>query len=218
MNNRLLLSAFLLTCSWAAWGQRLEPIPWKGMYVIQKKGQPKEGENIFENRATMPDRTILDSSKQMIARKTGSPYGYIYYEWKNRGHKKSFQEIVIDKPRMKVTTYYTDSGQVTSDNTIWTFYFVSNNPLDLVEGIRAPVSKTVSDSLSKVYKVPVDLLAKGKFWTAYNFYESGTIKSTGLVFMVSGKEAYQIGKWLYYDGNGQLNRAEDIRQLRKLGR
>jgi hypothetical protein len=204
MIGRGLLLLFTLTSSLVVFGQNTM-IPWKGLYIIQD-GQIKEGDCIFCNPETMPDRIVLDSSKKMIAKRTGNPLGYTYYEWKNKAYTKTYEEIQIRPLKYRSTTYYTDSGQVRppEKNTFnggWHFYFrfptntkQRYNGLWIAEKIRVELSKQATDSLLASHKyLKGKLLIGTKFWTELTFYENGKLQSSGT--LITGlKESSQGSK------------------------
>lgn len=239
--GRGLLLLFAVTISWGAFGQHADPVPVNGYYIIQEKVTFKKGDSVFCNPETMPDRIILDSSKKMIAKKVSNPLGYTYYEWRNKEHTRTYEEIYIPGLKFKQVVYFTDSGSVrpqdkNSLRSGWTYYFRTMpnpkqryNGLWIAEKIRVELSKQDSDSILELHKYLKGKVMRGTaFWTELNFYENGKLASTGT--LITGLKVgnienartpdnqFRVGLWAYYETNGQLNHTETIPVIRKVNK
>ncbi|MES2780615.1 MAG: hypothetical protein V4651_12020 [Bacteroidota bacterium] len=239
IKHGLFLLSSLIT-SLIGFGQNTDLIPVNGFYIIQERVTFKKGDCVFCNPETMPDRIILDSSKKMIAKRTGNPLGYTYYEWRNRGNdRRSYEEIYIQSLKYKSVSYFTDSGIVrppeknTSRYNDWVYYFIGSpnskqryNGLWIAKKVRVELSKQTTDSLMTMHKyLKGKVLVGTKFWTELNFYENGKLQSTGT--LITGlKEGstdqantpdnqFSVGLWTYYEINGQLNQTETISPIRR---
>ncbi|MES2558623.1 MAG: hypothetical protein V4590_02715 [Bacteroidota bacterium] len=239
MVKRRLILLVVLTTTLVAFGQQTNPVFVNGFYIIQEKMAFKKGDCIFCNPETMPDRIILDSSKKMIAKKTSNPLGYTYYEWRNKEHTRTYEEIQIPGLKFKQVAYFTDSGSVrppdkNSLKSGWIFYFRTMpnpkqryNGLWIAEKVRVELSKQASDSILALHQYLKGKVLPGtEFWTELNFYENGKLASTGT--LITGlKEGsleqkktpdnqFRIGPWSYYEASGQLNNRETITPIRRV--
>jgi hypothetical protein len=240
MKARTLLLVAALFVSRVVLGQHTEPVAANGYFVIQDKVAFKKGDSVFCNPATMPDRIILDSSKKMIAKKVSNPMGYTYYEWRNKEHTRTYEEINIPGLKLKQVIYFTDSGSIrpvekNSVRSCWTYYFRAMpnpqqryNGLWIAEKVRVELTKPETDSILDVHKYLKGKVMRGtEFWTELNFYENGKLASTGTVItglkegnaestQKTPENEFRVGQWTYYEVNGQLNQKEIITTIRKV--
>lgn len=235
MKRSLVLLIFTALASLSLFAQKKVTIPWKGIYIIQDSGVKITGDCIFCNPESMPNRIILDSTKRMVARKTSHPFGYSYYEWRNKDYSKSYQEFQLLHVNFKSASYFTDSGHFDpkEKNTFVNSYLsYFRNPLNKKEPhngtytadrIQIQCNQRAADSLLNRYPNLKDSIRHGaRFWYEFNFYENGHLKSNGIV-LISRLEnlgnyerakplvlRYKIGLWLYYDARGIQNHKDFI--------
>jgi hypothetical protein len=235
------------TISDKALAQQMEAVYAGGYYVIQNKVPFRKGDSIFCNSSTMPDRIVLDSTKKMIAKKVSNPFGYVYYEWKRKDGLKTFEDIVISSAAFREVVFYTDSGTIRPDqfNTnnlgeISYFKGLTNpkkryNAFNSAKQILVQLPQHSVDSVVKRYNISKHkLLPKTEWYTAFNYYESGHLQSTGLLVKglndkkQMGQEkqnhslkdqkppsnCYTIGEWLYFDEVGKQFYKEILTELK----
>ena len=229
---RVLIKLILIvaaTSSSAVFAQKNVPIPWKGMYIIQDSGALIHSDCLFCNPETMKDRILLDSTKKMIARRTSNPYGYTYYEWRNKEYSKTYEEIQVWPLKFKSAQYITDSGTYspkeknTFTNSYISYFRAPYNKKEPYNGkwtadrIQIQLTQRATDSIAKLYNNLKDSIGNGAIlWSELNFHENGKIKSTGIIMFpgmglkkkhemkTPSTIRYKIGLWLYYDGSGRL--------------
>lgn len=194
MKRLLIVLSFLPTAGTPVSAQSSEPVPANGFYVIQPKVTFKKGDAVFCNPATMPDRIILDSSKKMIAKRTGFPMGYTYYEWRRKDGFKTYEEISIPTAGYIASVYFTDSGDIrpASKNSVngaaIDYYKTMPNPrfryngFNIARQVYVPVGVQSTDSLVRRFNIPTAKITSQTIWYAFvSFYENGNIQSTGTV-------------------------------------
>ena len=207
MNRRFYFIVLGCLLSLVVLGQPSKRTFVNGFYILQDSGIVKKNDCVFCNPETMPDRIVLDSNLKMVARKMSNPMGYTYYEWRNKQHTKTYEEIFLHKYDFLKSTYYTDSGSFSPPNknkhlSSWVHYsLASYNNKQPFNGVwkairvETELSHHASDSVFNLYKIPKDQITKGtKIWDVLNFNESGTIKSYGLIVTgVKEKDANKEG-------------------------
>lgn len=173
------------------------------------------GDCIFCNPEIMQDRILLDSTKTMIARKKSNPFGFTYYEWRNKDHSKTFEQLNFPFLNFQSIIFYSDSGAIIeqrseSSNPFQVFY--SNNHWSTIKKIRIRLTDQASDSIIKQYSLPQNLVnsiykyGSMRLWQEINFYFNGNLKSSG-TFILSQYGTFsncKIGKWFYYSENGEV--------------
>jgi len=231
--KKLLLGLGLVVCALGCAGQTdTVDLHYNGLLIVVdtsmiEKGKLKDnlpfGNIIYGNPEIMSDRILLDSTKTMIAQKTSNPLGYCYYEWKNKKHSKTYEEIQFPKLKFKTIIFYSDSGSAIEQQTECPLPFLitySKNRWQTVDRIRIQLNQKEADSLIKTYNFPKDKMFFGtKFWTEISFYDNGEIKSIGTVITgMNEPEAnkYRIGTWDFYNLKGELEKKETFTTIKKI--
>jgi hypothetical protein len=162
--------------------------------IIQNKGAVQKIDCAFCNHRTISDRVVLDSAGVMVARRITNPYGYTYYEWRNKNYQKSFEVLVVNIKGFLTTAYFTDSGQflppgqnhfIPSNIHYYRQYYERRLPYNgdwTAERITIEMSKNENDSMYKLYKIPENKrTAYTKFHYELSFHRNGQIKSFGTI-------------------------------------
>jgi hypothetical protein len=241
MKNQIFVLLLTFAVTQTVYSQKTITIPWKGMYVIQDSGTKILGDCVFCFPENMPDRIILDSTRKMIARRTSNPFGFTYYEWKNKEYTKTYQEIQLPCFNFKSASNFTDSGSFspkeknTFINDFISYYRTPYNKKEPYNGlwtaekVQIQLKQHATDSMVNRYQFLKDSIRHGAhLWTEINFYENGKIKSMGTI-MFPGSGAlkkndskphsayrYKIGLWLYYDFKGRQYKKDNIQKPIKI--
>lgn len=190
--KRFLLIIILLTYSKA--DAQTETSKWNNYTIIQNIGAVQKTDCAFCNHRTMSDRIVLDSAGVMVARRITNPYGYTYYEWRNKNYQKSFEVLVVNIKGFISCVYFTDTGQfyppsqnrfIPSHVSFYRQYYERRLPYNgdwTAERITIEMSKNENDSMYKLYKIPDNKrTAYTKCHYELSFHKNGQIKSFGTI-------------------------------------
>jgi hypothetical protein len=218
---RLIILGILILFARLAYGQRdTINLFYNGLTMIADTPflNPK-GDCIFCNPEIMQDRILLDSSKTMIARKKSNPLGFTYYEWRNKNHSKTFEQISFPSLEFQSIISYSDSGAISEQSTECSSpfqIFYLDDRWSTIGKIRIKLIAQKTDSITKLYALPKNLispiykLGSLRLFQEINFYRNGNVESSG-TFILSQYEKYsnrKIGKWFYYNENGSFKANE----------
>lgn len=196
-----------------------------GYYVVEDSNRIRNSNDPFlehhtkfgisiMNPAIMQDQVLLDTNFTMISRMVNNQNGYTFYNWSDDG-TKIYEKIALDSPFLEVGISYHHGPiyqEVAAKGKFRIEYF--DTVFYFVKAIKFTPDEQSFDSLISQYNIQNYISSKHGYYLRFVviYYLNGRIENQGLTVSedIYGSETYKIGKWIYYEENGELISEENF--------